>query len=134
MWGAWLCKEPLNFSTSSLTSNHSGNWNSLSGHFRDYYKLLLSSCFSGLKHLKFSPLPLKKANISIIITCLHTAWWGWPFFFSGSIALSLDLPKIWDVRFVIWTSRSQRIQLNNSDEAKPQIWAMTFTSSFNYIV
>lgn len=38
-------------------------------------------------------------------------------FSSGSVALSFDLPKIWDVMFAIWTSRSQQTQLNNPDEA-----------------
>lgn len=37
-------------------------------------------------------------------------------FSSGSVALSFDLPKMWDVMFAIWTSRSQQTQLNNPDE------------------
>lgn len=35
----------------------------LSGHFRDYYKLLLSACLSDLKHSKFSSLSLKGGKL-----------------------------------------------------------------------
>lgn len=116
MCGAWLCKEPLNFPTSSLPSNHLRQLEFSSGHFSDYYKLLLSTCFSDFKALEVFPFIFERRQTSLLSKLASTQSDGDGHLFLLSIALSSDLPKIWDVIFVIWTSRSQQIQLNNSDE------------------
>lgn len=97
-WRARLCKSALNFLTSSLTSNHWGNWNFPCGPFRDHSRLFLYSCSLELKNLKLSLYLWKGACISIVTTCLHTQRDGDSLaFFLGVVHCHLACP-----RFGMW--------------------------------